>query len=186
MRVMGAGSNEWERVDTTGCFPWVLRAMLLAWSVVLPYAVITGNKGWFVWSAACVLAGVWLTLRQRSQRAFEIPDMAVDVSPNDLHPGDQFLVTLKVGGEKARTIRWWSAEMMADVEGDDPRVMVNAEFAIDPEADMSPVSELQMVLEAPSLSAVRDANRSDWWVRVTVETDRGRMESGRVAVRVVA
>ena len=68
---MQAGTNEWQRVDNTGCFPFVLRALLLSWAIVLPYAVITGSKGWFGWSSACVLAGVWLTLRQRAQRGFE-------------------------------------------------------------------------------------------------------------------
>ena len=104
---MRAATNEWQRVDNTGCFPWVLRTMLLAWAIVLPYAVITGSRGWFTWSAACVLLGVWLTLRHRSQRAFEIPEMVVEVSPEYVATGEQLLVTLRVGGEKANTIRWW-------------------------------------------------------------------------------
>jgi hypothetical protein len=182
---MLAGTNQWQRVDNTGCVAWVLRAMLLAWAVVLPYAVITGSVGWFACSGACVLAGVWLTLRQRSQRALEIPEMIVDVTPDELHAGEQFLVALRVDGEKASTIRWWRAELVAEVEGDDPKTIVNAEFAIDPGAEVVPVSELQMVLEAPSAAIIRDANSADWWVRVTVETDRGRMVSGKVGLRVV-
>ena len=141
------------------------------------------RKHWLVRVvSACVLAGVWLTLRHRSQRAFEIPEMIVDVTPDELHAGEQFLVTLRVDGEKASTIRWWSAELMAEVEGrrseDDRQRGV---------CDRSgrgsvPVSELQMVLETPSAATIRDANSADWWVRVTVETDRGRMErEGRVA-----
>jgi hypothetical protein len=180
---MHAGTNEWQRVDNTGCLPWVLRAMLLAWAVVLPYAVITGSLGWFAWSAACVLVGVWLTLRQRSQRAHAIPEMTVAVTPTELQASQQFLVSLKVDGEKASTVRWWSAELMAEVAGDDPKAIVSAEFAIDPGAEVEPVSELQMVLKTPSAAILRES--ADWWVRVTVETDRGRMVSGKVEVRVI-
>src|SRR5664279_4736939 len=181
---MRAATNEWQRVDNTGCFPWVLRAMLLAWAIVLPYAVVTASRGWFTWSAACVLLGVWLTLRRRSQRAFEIPEMVVEVSPEYVAAGEQLLVTLRVRGEKATTIRWWSAEIMAEVSGDDPKALVSAEFAVDPEAEIAPISELQMVLAVPSAAAIADSRSREWWVQVTVETDRGRMESGRVAVNV--
>ena len=179
---MSSGTKEWQRVDNTGCFPWVLRVLLLSWAVILPYAVITRSTGWFAWSSACVLAGVWLTLRHRTQPAFEIPEMTVDVSPSDLAPGEGFVVTLFVRGEKARTVRWWSAELMAAVTGDDPKTVVTAEFAVEPEAEMAPVSELQMVLIAPSASMLGEVSAREWWVQVTVETDRGRMESGRAPV----
>ena len=179
---MRAGTNEWQRVDNTGCFPWVLRALLLSWAIVLPYAVITGSKVWFGWSSACVLAGVWLTLRLRAQRGFAIPEMTVDVSPSDLFPDEPFVVTLNVAGDKARSIRWWRAEMIAEVR-EDVKTIVNAEFAVDPEAEASPVAELQMILVVPSATVIRETDASAWWVQVTVETERGRMESGRVAVQ---
>lgn len=181
---MRGETHEWLRVDNTGCGPWMLRVFLLAWAIMLPYAVMTGSKGWFGWSLGCVMLGVWLTLRHRGQRAFAIPEMTVEVAPNDLRPGEPFQVTLQVGGDEARTIRWWSAEMMAVVADDDPKPMVKAEFAIDPEAEAAPVSELQMVLEAPGTAALHDAEGEGWFVQVTVETDRGRMESGRVPVRI--
>ncbi len=180
---MRAGTNEWQRIDNTGCLPWIFRAMLLSWAVVLPYAVITGSKEWFGWSLACVLAGVWLTLRGRANR-FVAPEMTVDVVPAELQAGEQFLVTLNIGGDKARTIRWWSAEMMVEVAGDDPKSLVTAEFAIDPEAETSPIAELQMVLTVPDATAMRAFNSQDLFVQVTVQTERGRMESGKVAVQV--
>ena len=181
---MRAGTNHWQRIDNTGCFPWVLRAMLLAWAIILPYAIITASKGWFAWSAACVLLGVWLTLRQRSQRMFEIAEMGVEVSPEDVVAGEQLLVTLRVVGEKASTVRWWSAEIMADDSENDAKVLASAEFAVDPEAESAPISELQMVLAVPSAAVIGDLRNREWWVQVTVETDRGRMESGRVSVNV--
>jgi len=183
---MQAGTNEWQRVDNTGCMEVVLRVFLLSWAVVLPYAVITRSFGWFGSAMVCVMAGVWLTLRHRRQTAFEIPEMLVDVSPSELAPNEPFVVRLRIAGDKARTIRWWSAEMMADVAGDDPKTMVSAEFAIDPEADAAPVSELQMLLAAPSASIIAESGAREWWVQVTVETERGRMESGRVKVRLRA
>lgn len=183
---MQAATNEWQRVDNTGCFPWVLRALLLGWAVIIPYAVIFRSIGWLVWSSACVLAGLSLIVRERAKRGFEIPEMTVGVAPSDLHAGEEFLVTLNVVGDKARGIRWWRAEMVAAVPGDDPKTIVSAEFAVDPEAELSPVSELQMILVAPGASVVRDMEANAWWLQVTVETAHGRMESGRVAVRMVA
>ena len=182
---MSAGTNEWQRVDNTGCLPWVLRVLLLAWSIVLPYAVVSGSKGWFAWSLACVLVGVWLTVRSRNQQAFEMPEMTVDLLPEILEAGQQFVVVLRVSGDKGRTIRWWRAEMMAAGDEDEPKSVVSAEFAVDPEAESSPVAELQMVLAVPSLNVLREYDAQEWFVRVTVETEHGRMESGRVPVRVV-
>jgi hypothetical protein len=176
-----SGTNEWQRVDNTGCMQVALRIFLLAWAVVLPYAVITRSFGWFGTAMACVLVGVWLTLRERQQRAFEIPEMLVDVSPSDLAPNEPFVVRLRIAGDKSRTIRWWSAELMAS-KGDEPKTMVSAEFAIDPEAGAAPVSELQMLLAAPGASVIAENDASEWWVQVTVQTERGRMESGRVGV----
>lgn len=177
------GTNEWQRVDNTGCAAWVLRAFLLSWAVVIPYAVIMRSNGWFAFALACVLSGAWLTLRHRAQRAFEIPEMAVDVVPTELAPGQEFVVSLSVAGDKARTIRWWSSELVADVLDDDPKTMVTAEFAIDPAAENAPVSELRMLLTAPDEYVVRETEAQRWWIRVTVETERGRMESGKVKVR---
>ena len=180
---MQASTNEWQRVDNTGCLPWTFRALLLSWAIILPYAVITGSKGWFGWSLACVLAGVWLTLRDRTQRTLSTRGMTVDVVPDALRPGEQFLVMLKVEDDKARTIRWWKAEMMAAVPGDDPKTIVSAEFVIDPGAEGAPVAELEMILIAPNANAIGEMGTDDCFVQVTVETERGRMESGRVPVR---
>jgi hypothetical protein len=182
---VSTGTNQWQRVDNTGCLPWVMRVFLLAWSIGLPYAVVTGSTGWFAWCLACVLVGVWLTVRSRNQKAFEIPEMTVELLPEALEPGQQFAVMLRVTGDKGRSIRWWSAEMMAAVSGDDPKPVVSAEFAIDPEAESSPVAQLQMVLDVPNASALREFDAKEWFLRVTVETDHGRMESGKVPVRMV-
>lgn len=182
---MSAGTNTWQRVDNTGCFPWVLRVFLLAWSIGLPYAVVTGSKGWFAWSLACALGGVWLTVRSRNQGALVIPDMSVNLLPQTLAPGQQFIVTLQLSADKGRSIRWWRAEMMAGLTGDDPKPVVSAEFAVDPQNESAPVSELQMVLEAPAATVLRELKTEEWFVRVTVESDRGRLESGRVPIELV-
>jgi len=181
---VNAGTNEWQRVDNTGCLPWMLRVFLLSWAIGLPYAVVTGSKGWFFWSLACVLTGAWLTVRARNQGAFEVPGMRVNVSPEILEPGERVVVTLRVAGDNGRTIRWWSAEVMASLSGDDPKSVVSAEFAVDPEAESSPVAELRMVLEMPNAATLREFGAEEWFVRVTVETDHGRMESGRVPMHV--
>ncbi len=182
---MQAGTNKWQRVDNTGCFPWALRAFLLSWAIMLPYAVITGSKGWFGWSLMCVLTGVWWTLRERSQRSVVAPEMTVGVVPSVLYPDERCLVTLRIEGDKARTVRWWSAELMIAQTGDEPKVLVSAEFAIDPEAGSAPVSELQMVLVAPGAAALGDTAGNECFVQATVQTDRGRMESGRVPVELI-
>jgi hypothetical protein len=70
-------------------------------------------------------------------------------------------------------VRWWKAELIAD-----DATVTESEFAVDPEAESEPVAELEMVMAVPSVEA------REWWVVVTVETERGRMESGRVAVGV--
>lgn len=73
---------------------------------------------------------------------------------------------------------------MASLSGDDPKSVVSAEFAVDPEAESSPVAELRMVLEMPNAATLREFGAEEWFVRVTVETDHGRMESGRVPMHV--
>jgi len=93
-------------------------------------------------------------------------------------------VSLHTSGAMSKSVRWWGAEMMAGVKGDDPRTVVGAEFAIEPDAEVAPVAELQMILTVPGDSELRSSGAREWWVQVTVETERGRMESGRVPVRV--
>lgn len=183
---MRAGTNEWQRVDNVGCFPTVLRVLLLAWIIVVPYAAMTGNRGWLLVSVFCVVCGMWMTWQQRRQRRLEIPEMTVDVAPSEVHPGEQVLVSLGLGGDKAYSVRWWSAELVGDVVGDDPKAVASGEFAVDPEAEAAPVAELQMVLTVPDAISLQQVRARKWFVQVMVETERGRMESGRVPLTVRA
>jgi hypothetical protein len=183
---VSASTNEWQRVDNQGCVPAVLRISLLCWAIVLPYAVITGNKGWFAFSLACVLTGVWWTLRNRAQGAFFTAGMGVSVVPPVLRPHESCLVTLRIEDDAAKSVRWWRAELLAEVPGDEPKVVVTAEFAIDPAAGNAPVAELQMVLTLPGESTIGDVEAQAWFVQATVETERGRMESGRVRVEITS
>ncbi|WP_148210226.1 hypothetical protein [Candidatus Korobacter versatilis] len=178
------GTNEWQRVDDVGCFWFVLRWLLLAWAVLIPYAAMVRSWGWFCVAGACFAAGLWMTWQQKRRRVVQIPEMRVELSSRELWAGEAFAVALQTSGEMAKSVRWWSAEMMASVKGDDPRTVVTAEFAVDPEAEAAPVSELQMILTVPGESELRSFAAREWWVQVTVETQRGRMESGRVPVLV--
>jgi hypothetical protein len=184
MREVSASTNEWQRVDNQGCVPAALRISLLCWAIVLPYAVITGSKAWFAFSLACVLVGVWWTMRNRAQRAFAAAGMSITVVPPVLYPHESCLVTLLIEDDTAKNIRWWRAELLAEVPGDEPKVVVTAEFAIDPAAGSAPVAELQMVLTLPGESTMGDLDARGWFVQATVETERGRMASGRVGVNV--
>jgi hypothetical protein len=187
---MGAGTSEWQRVDNTGCLPWVFRAFLLSWAIILPYAVVVRSFEWFAWSLLCVIAGVWLTLRHRAQRAWKNAEMNVEVEPSEVSYDLPVLVTLQVAGEKSRNLRWWRAEMMtssSDGSETESKVVASGEFAIDPDASVAPVSELQMVLNVPPAPALHEFAERDrnWWIQVTAETASGRLESGRVPLRMV-
>jgi hypothetical protein len=169
--------TEWQRVDNTGFVQTVLTVFLLGWVVMIPYALMTQSMGWLAWSSACVVLGIGLVVReQRRKRARLLPGVAVEVWPSDARPGDAIVVRLVLSGEVATRVRWWKAELFAD------EASVNeSEFAVDPEAESEPVAELEMALAVPR---VEDARA--WWVVVTVETERGRMESGRVPISLAA
>lgn len=181
---MSASTNEWQRVDNQGCVPTALRISLLCWAIVLPYAVITRSNAWFVFSLACVLIGVWWTIRNRAKRAFAIAGMSISVMPPVLRPHEGCLVTLRIEDETAKSIRWWKAELLAEVRDDEPKVVATAEFAVDPAAGDAPVAELQMVLTVPGESTIGDLDARGWFVQATVETGHGRMASGRVGIAV--
>jgi hypothetical protein len=166
--------TEWQRVDNTGFVQTVLTVFLLAWAAMIPYALMAGSTGWLAWSSACVLLGLGLVVReQRRKRARLLPGVAVEVWPESVRAGESIVVRLVLSGQAATRVRWWKAELIAD-----DATVTESEFAVDPEAESEPVAELEMVMAVPSVEA------REWWVVVTVETERGRMESGRVAVGV--
>ena len=171
-------------MDDVGCFWWVLRWLLLGWAVVIPYAAMVKSFGWLVVGCFFVACGGWMTWQQRRRGWTSIAELGVEISSSELYPGEAFAVGLRTSGEMAHRVRWWGAELMAGVAGDDPKSVVSAEFVVDPEADEAPVSELQMLLTVPGESELRAVKAREWWVQVTVETQHGRMESGRVGVRV--
>ncbi len=182
--LVDAGTNQWQRVDDVGCFWFVLRWLLLCWAVLIPYAAMRASYGWLVVACGCFAGGLWMTWRQKRRKVLTIPEMRVELSSRDLYAGEAFAVGLQTSGAMAKSVRWWGAEMMAGVKGDDPRTVVGAEFFVEPEAEVAPVAELQMILAVPSASELKSYGAREWWVQVTVETAHGRMESGKVPVRV--
>ena len=165
--------TSWQRVDNTGCVQMTVTVFLLAWGVMIPYALMVHSDGWLAWSSACVVAGIALVVReQRRKRARALPGVSVEVWPENVQAGESIVVRLVLSGEVATRVRWWKAELIADDE-----TVSESEFAVDPEAEAEPVAELEMGMAMPRMDGVRE-----WWVVVTVETERGRMESGKVFV----
>ena len=82
-------------------------------------------------------------------------------------------MTLRIEDDTAKSVRWWRAELLAEVPGDEPKIVVTAEFAIDPAAGNAPVAELQMVLTLPGESTIGDVEAQAWFVQATVETEHG-------------
>lgn len=176
--------TEWRRVDNTGCVQVVVTVFLLAWVVIIPYALIYRNMGWLIWSVLCVGAGAWYGRRERKkQLAHSLPGVAVEFLPEPVRAGEAVVVRLVLSGEVAGRVRWWKASLHAKVldEHDDERhdAVSASEFVVDPSGEEEPVSELEMVLGVPRVDEARA-----WWVVVTVETERGRMESGKVPLSV--
>ena len=176
--------TEWRRVDNTGCVQVVLTLFLLGWAVMIPYALIYRNTGWLTWSVACVALGVLYARRQRKkQSTHSLPGVGVEVVPESVRAGETIAVRLMLSGEVAGRVRWWKAALRAKVvdehDHESDEALSASEFVVDPSGEEDPVSELEMVLAVPRVNDARE-----WWVVVTVETERGRMESGRVGVSV--
>jgi hypothetical protein len=173
-------TTEWQRVDNTGCVQTVVTGFLLAWVAMIPYALMFHRAGWLLWSSLCVLAGSGLLVRERKRkRARPLPGVSVEVWPESVRAGESIAVRLVLSGEVATRVRWWKAALLARVEEEE--TVSASEFAVDPEAEAEPVADLEMLLPVPRVDDARE-----WWVVVTVETERGRMESGKVAISVVA
>ena len=172
-----SGATEWRRVEGAGCVTWGVRVFLLGWVVAIPYFVVHWDAGWLTWSCACAVLGIGLLVRERRRmRVREIPGTVVEVRPE----GEWIVVRLVVGEELQRKIRWWKASLVAASE-DEETVVSEAEFAVDPPAEGEPVTELEMTVGVPS----GIAEQAEWFVRVMVETDGGRLVSGKVLLRVV-
>jgi hypothetical protein len=125
-----------------------------------------------------------MLLERRRMRVREIPGTVVELQPETVRPGEWIVVRLVVGEELQRTIRWWKASVVAMAADEEEMVVRESEFAVDPAAEGGPVTELEMTIGAPSEREIAEHGDGEWFVRVMVETERGRLVSGKVGVRV--
>ncbi len=188
MRFMRADELQWQRVDNTGALQRGLMIFFLSWAALVPYVLVNRDDGWLAWSAGCVVAGIAMLVRERRRRrAHRLPGVSVEVIPTQMRAGELMVVRLALSGEIARTVRWWKASVVGRVDEkfDEYAEVSHAEFAVDPPAEGEPVNEMELALAAPTASTIDGEPVEEWFVQVTVETKRGRMEMGRVAVKVV-
>jgi hypothetical protein len=188
-----AETNIWQRVEHGEFLQLAAVVFLLFWAALGLFFLFFWNAGWFGFSAACVtLAAVFLLRERILQRRWNAEDMTVLVEPVELRFRQEFSVSLRLSGEKAATVRWWRVELVGLVTEPgsktlSPEVFAQLEFVVDPAPGEDRVTELRMVMTAPKRKDVADVNvtQDGWFVRTIVESDRGRMESGRVPVRLL-
>lgn len=189
---MQAQTNAWQSVESGGCLSIAAMLLLLVWAPVAVYHAVFWDAERFAFAFGFAAIGLALLGRQRfRKRTVELRDMTVTVDPTDLRPSQDFVVSLKLSGATAHKIRWWRVELTALVadagaKHPDQEVFAQQEFVVDPEASEGPVNELQMLMRAPSARELGRWIIRGWFVRATVESDHGRMESGRVEVRIAA
>ncbi len=186
-------TNSWQRVEHGGLLQLAAVLFLLFWAALGLFFLFFWNAAWFGFSAACVtLAAAFLVRERVFRRPWKIDEMSVVVEPTDLRFRQEFIVSLRLSGDKAATVRWWRVELVGLVAEQEkksvsPEVFAQLEFVVDPAPGEDRVTELRMVMTAPKRKDVAGLNITPdgWFVRAIVESERGRMESGRVPVRML-